>query len=348
MNAISPTNAGIARKHRGIWFWVKRGLLGLLLFLIALPLTGLAFNAVASENDRRNYPPPGQLVDIGGYSLHLYCTGTGSPTVILDAGGGFTLSSWAWVQPEIAKATQVCSYDRAGWGWSDPSPKGYSAIQNAAELHLLLNKAGVVGPYILVGHSLGGLYTRVYAQQYPEDVAGLVQVDASHPDAWRRLGNREGAGADPQMIAMAPIAAQFGLLRMISFVPIDPELPERQQGEMRAFFASSKFATSVDQFDMAFPEILQQARGITSVGNIPLVVLTTGEVDGGLTEESRILRDMQHELAQLSENSLYLVVEGASHTSLVHNRAHAQSVFDVVIRVIAAVQSGELLSNFEK
>jgi pimeloyl-ACP methyl ester carboxylesterase len=287
------------------------------------------------------------MVDVGGYRLHLYCVGEGSPTVILDAGGGFTSSSWAWVQPEIAQVTRVCAYDRAGWGWSEPSPIGYDALQNASELHILLANAGIAPPYILTGHSLGGLYARIYAQQYPDEVVGLVQIDASHPDAWRRLGMREGAAIDPQLLAIGPTAARLGLLRIMDSLSADGEmsgqLPENDERAMRAFFATVQFAEVAQQFDAALPVILEQARAITNLGDVPLVVLTTTDQNEMSPEQNRILHEMQRELQSLSTNSVYNAVEGANHVSLVHNRDHAQATIDAIKQVVEAIRSGSPL-----
>jgi pimeloyl-ACP methyl ester carboxylesterase len=122
------------------------------------------------------------MVDVGGYRLHLYCTGEGSPTVILEAGGGNPWLSWYQVQPQVAQFTRVCSYDRAGLGWSDPSPKPRTTKVIADELHTLLHNAGITAPFVLVGHSLGGLDARMFASQYPSEAVGMVLVDSSHPD----------------------------------------------------------------------------------------------------------------------------------------------------------------------
>ena len=130
------------------------------------------------------------MVDVGGYKLHINCTGKaeeGQPTVILDAGlGGYSLD-WAQVQPEVAKFAHVCSYDRAGLGWSDESPNPRTSKYIAQELHDLLANAAEVGPFILVGHSFGGINVRVFANKYPEEVAGVVLVDASHEDQKSKL-----------------------------------------------------------------------------------------------------------------------------------------------------------------
>ncbi len=137
--------------------------------------------------DALAYPAPGQLVDVGGFRLHLDCRGTGSPTVVIDAGLGAWSTPWHMVQTSVASATRVCTYDRAGLGYSDPGPQPRDAAHFADELHTLLRRAAVAGPYVLAGHSLGGLTMRVYAQRYPQDVAGVVFIDSMSPS---RVGHQ--------------------------------------------------------------------------------------------------------------------------------------------------------------
>src|SRR5437870_8306166 len=153
--------------------------LGILsLSLVGLLLLGLLSQALASAVDASHYPPPGQLVDVGGYRLHINCTGTGSPTVVIESGWGDMSAAWGWVQPEVAKTTRICTYDRAGMGWSEASPEPRVAREYAKELHTLLANANETGPYVLVGHSMGGFTVLVYAHDYPADVLGLVLVDS--------------------------------------------------------------------------------------------------------------------------------------------------------------------------
>jgi Alpha/beta hydrolase family len=147
-----------ARSRKRIFFrWLRYLLTGFLGLLIALVCAGAIYEAIESHRDRLRFHPPGRMVDIGGYRLHLYYTGEGSPAVILEAGGGNPWLSWYKVQPQAAQFTQVCSYDRAGLGWSDPSPKPRTTKVTAEELHTLLHNAGIAGPFVLVGHSLGGI-----------------------------------------------------------------------------------------------------------------------------------------------------------------------------------------------
>src|ERR671910_3824594 len=132
-------------------------LLGLVVALLVLAVAGAIYQAIATERAERAYPPPGEMVDVGGHSLHINCVGRGSPTVVLDAGSGGFSAHWVRVQREVSGTTGVCSYDRAGLGWSEMGPEPRDAKQISSELHALLTKAGIEGPYVLVGHSLGGL-----------------------------------------------------------------------------------------------------------------------------------------------------------------------------------------------
>ena len=170
-----------------------KALLWLVVALLVLAIIGVIYQAFATEIYRRIYPPPGELVDVGGHSLHINCVGEGSPTVILESGLGATSVDWANIQPEVADTTRVCAYDRAGSGWSEPGPGPGDPQQIAGELHTLLGNAGIDGPYVLVGHSFGGLYVRMYAYQYPNEVEGMVLVDSSHPEQSARTAEAQAA-----------------------------------------------------------------------------------------------------------------------------------------------------------
>src|ERR687890_962383 len=168
----SSTSRGIMRR---MW----RPLLGLVVVLLALAVAGAIYQAIATERAERAYPPPGEMVDVGGYSLHINCVGQGSPTVVLDAGSGGFSAQWVWVQREVSGTPRVCAYDRAGMGWSERGPEPRDAKRISSELHTLLGKAGIEGPYVLVGHSFGGMYMQTYAARYPDEVAGVTLVDSS-------------------------------------------------------------------------------------------------------------------------------------------------------------------------
>src|SRR5256885_2868437 len=178
----SAANSSITARSR------LRVLLRLVLVLAALfVLAGLLYENVSETRDRRFNPMPGQRIDVGGFKMHIHCTGQGSPTVILESGLGDTYVSWHKVQPQIAKFARVCSYDRAGLGFSDPSSQPRTSKVMAEELHALLTAANVAPPYVLVGHSMGGFNVRLFASLYRSEVVGIVLADSSHPDQENRL-----------------------------------------------------------------------------------------------------------------------------------------------------------------
>ena len=170
---------------------------------------------------------PGRRFDVGGYKMHMDCAGEGTPTVILDSGLGDSYVSWRKVQPEIAKFTRVCSYDRAGIGYSDSSSQPRTSKVIAGELHALLQAAGVPPPYVLVGHSMGGYDVRVFASIYRNEVAGMVLVDASHPDQENRfppeLKNMEGSWR--REAEFMEYTMPFGIPRLFGFCDDDPVHP---------------------------------------------------------------------------------------------------------------------------
>lgn len=165
--------------------WVRKIIFLLMMLLFLGTIGGAVYQFVQEKLDERHYPPPGKLVDVGGFRLHIYCIGQKSPTVILDSGSGMFSLDWTLVQPKIAKFARVCSYDRAGYGWSDGSPYRRTNTQMVKELDALLYSAGETPPYVYVGHSLGAINARVFAQEFPDKVVGLVLVDP--PDEQRLL-----------------------------------------------------------------------------------------------------------------------------------------------------------------
>src|SRR4051812_37119691 len=203
------------RRGQRVLRWVGRGLAVLFALIAVLALAGASYEALAAAGDAHRYPPPGQLVDVGGYRLHIQCVGAGSPTVVLDAGLGGSSLDWSLVQAELGRTTRVCAYDRAGMGWSDPGPQPRTPRQIADELHTLLTNAGNAGPYVLVGHSLGGKNVRMFALQHPDQVAGMVLVDArsEYVDA-----NTSPAEEQAFQQNIAAQASQFRLGRSVGLV----------------------------------------------------------------------------------------------------------------------------------
>jgi pimeloyl-ACP methyl ester carboxylesterase len=183
--------------------------------VVAILAAGLLYQAIGLLLDRTRYPPTGRLIDIGGRRLHVYETGAGAPTVVLEAGIAASSLSWSLVQPRIAEYARVVSYDRAGLGWSDASDQACTPSQLARDLHKLLDFAQIPPPYILVAHSYGGLVVRRFASDYPELTAGLVLVDALHPSEWNAPAEQQRAtlARAARLSRRGALLARFGVVR---------------------------------------------------------------------------------------------------------------------------------------
>src|SRR6266545_2530535 len=169
----------VLRTRRQLHSRTRRWLLYPVLAVLALASVGAGYETIQESVDASAYPMPGQQVDVGGHRLHLHCTGTGSPTVVLEPGLGEISSMFGWIAPAVARDTRVCVYDRAGRGWSESAAGPQDGVQIATDLHTLLDRAHISEPYVLAGHSFGGLYVRIFAARYPQQVAGLVLLDAT-------------------------------------------------------------------------------------------------------------------------------------------------------------------------
>lgn len=344
MSTIEATNAmnrplQNQRPQRRLLVWTRRVLLGLLITLVALAGIGATYQALATARDARAFPPSGQLVDVGGYKLHIHCLGAGSPTVILESGQGGLSSDWIWIQPDLAKTTRVCAYDRAGVAWSEPGPSPRDAQQIVRELHTLLENAQIPGPYLLVGHSYGGLYVRVYAATYPEAVQGMVLIEAAHPDQWERnpTGQAEYVRLT-RLYRVAGVLTRMWLLRLLNFNPATPDLPIAQSAIHKAMSDTAQYVDAATAEFNATAATNQQVRAAGSFSARPLFVLTATE--HGRPEIEPIAQELQHELTQLSTNSVQRVVDGATHASFIIQQQDAQITIDALQQVIEAARTG--------
>ena len=303
--------------------------------LVALLVTGAAagaiYQAAASSIDDRDHPAPGVLVDVGGHRLHLWCSGTGAPTVVLESGlGGFS-HDWSHLQPVVAAETRVCSYDRAGYGWSDGVDVPRSSTETAGALRDLLAAAGEEGPFVLVGHSIGGLHVRSFARLAPGEVAGMVLVDSSHENQATRLTMLDSL-EDAQLGALATCRrlAPFGLPRLLGVH--DQTVPDSLSvsAERRAAWSSrlyqTRFCNTVGDELRAAGIETGRREPPADLGSIPLIVLSSGDgpsiddgpgVDGvtqaDLDEATRIAAELQADLAALSTDSIHQIVPDAGH-----------------------------------
>ena len=294
------------RRGRGCVLWLG----GAVLLILVLILAGSIYESVAEAADLQAYPPVGQMVDVGGYRLHINCTGTGSPTVVIESGWGDMSASWGWVQPEVAKTTRVCTYDRAGMGWSEASPQPRAAREYAKDLHTLLAKANEPGPYVLAGHSMGGFTVIVYAHDYPAEVAGLVLVDTQDLPA-SDVATPQPA-PKPGGFPLPALLARIGLVRLLA----DPlgsveNLPEGDKQAYTAFAVAPRGVQAYLDEGMGMSEGGAQARAVTSLGALPLIVLSRGKD-----------QDAQHTAAQtgllqLSTDSQQLFADHSGHPIMI-------------------------------
>jgi pimeloyl-ACP methyl ester carboxylesterase len=247
---------------------------------------------------------------------------------------------WARVQNQLAQTTRVCAYDRAGLGWSETGPEPRDARQVTGELHTLLEDAtGTEGPYVLAGHSYGGLYVRMYAARYSEETAGVVLIDSSHPEQFTR--SPEGRAMYEQIRrlgAVLPFATRLGVIRLTNYFPAHPDLPPQQRTQIEAFNSSTQHVvTTVKEF-RATPGTAAQVSSTQSLGEKPLAVISAGTQPPSWLE-------MQNELAALSPNSIHRVVEGATHESLLYDKGDSRLTSAAIEQVVKAERTDRPLTR---
>jgi pimeloyl-ACP methyl ester carboxylesterase len=298
--------------------------------------------------DQASYTIPGRMVDVGGYSLHLHCVGEnagGRPTVILEAGLGATSSVWAWIQPVIAQSTRVCAYDRAGMGWSDPSPQPRDAQHIASELHALLQNAHAPGPYVLVGWSYGGLYARAYAGQYREEVGGLVLLDSSSPEQCTSTpAGQAQCASNARISSIAPALVRMGVMRIISLFQPASGLPSPQSEAFLASTSATKDWDAQSAEFLATPATSTQVLGSPPLGALPLLVLTATE-HGTPPELEQLWQGWQAGFTALSTNSVQRVVPRATHASLLLDSKDAKVSTEAILQVVEAASTGQPLAS---
>jgi pimeloyl-ACP methyl ester carboxylesterase len=308
-----------------------------------IALLSLIYGASATDPQ-----PTGQLISIGNRKLHIHCTGTGSPTVVVENGGAAFSFDWALVQSEVARFTRICTYDRAGYAWSDPGPEFDTFDQATHDLHLLLTNADVRGPYVLVGHSLGGMLIRFYQAKYPNDVVGMVLVDSSHEDSLQHVGlkvvripelnAKQFQALIDEAKANRPNNPEPDLVPTTIFPPYDKLPPQYQTLHLWALQKMLPLVKSWGlnlQFDLSrLHEMLVASPH--PLRNLPLAVLTATNFDvvqasGTTVEQARQdhLR-LQGELTKLSTNSRQIMVSSSGHEIYIYKP-------EVVVHSIAAV-----------
>lgn len=317
-------------------------IVGLVVLLI---VTGMVYERLGRMRDARGISPQtGRRYLVDGHRMNLYCSGSGSPTVVFEAGGNAPGYSWLPVQPQVAQFTRACWYDRAGVGWSDPPPQVRTSANMAGDLHELLRTAGEHPPFVFVGASVGGEYSRIYAAHYPDDVAGMVLVDSSHPDQHEPaflLGpmNRMSIRQRHFLCAAFPWMVNLGIMRVMirrprsfrrpGFTPQQAELLATLESQTTAFrtqsdqsCAATQGGVIVEDGGTGNPEVDDAARHAGSLGDRPLVVLTAGTfwkpADPVEAKQAADFHDvwvhqLQASLAALSTRGKQIVVAQADH-----------------------------------
>jgi pimeloyl-ACP methyl ester carboxylesterase len=315
----------------------RRTVLYPVITILALAALAGGYETVREAADAQAYPMPGRLIDVGGHRLHLNCTGTGSPTVVLEPGGGEMSANLGWITPAVARGTRVCVYDRAGRGWSEPAGHPQDGTQIATDLHTLLQRGHVPGPYVLAGHSFGGLYVLTFAARYPGEVAGMVLVDSTAP-RWTAASPAVGGSSDVvrRVSALVSASARFGLGRLYARSSFG-SLPPRSRDEVRASGATAgNIRSTIDEYVQASAS-MEEAGSLRDFAGKPLVVLTAGSGHDAAWSAA------QDHLATLSTNSAHRIVAGATHEMLVADAEAAATTTQAIDDVVAAVRNARPL-----
>lgn len=339
--------------------WIGVGLATLIVGVVA---TGLVLKAIAPT-----IPPPGQLVDVGGHKLHIYCTGPRSdrPVVLLDAGAGGDSAGFYWLQTELSKQERVCSYDREGAGWSEPSGSPSDAVQVAHQLHALLERAEIPRPVVIAGHSIAGIYARVHNDLYPDDVAGIAFLDSSHPEQDTRLEqphnnppDSDGAGNNDDESATAkPAPPDFTAIRLAINLGLTrihqpmfrPNIEERYPPEIIEQFeyllGSTRFLDAAEREGEGIPASLAAGRETGSLGDMPILVVTAAYVPPDapafVVESRTVWHELQRELASLSSNARHVVFDDADHGTLVTDRPFSERLARDIAELVDRVASSQ-------
>ena len=327
--------------------------------LAVLATAGAIYQAIGTLRDRRRFPPPGRLVRVNERRMHIHVTGEGTPTVVFESGMGASCLSWTLVQLQAAQFTRAVSYDRAGHGWSDLPREPRTAQQIAQELHVLLYAAGVPGPYVLVGHSFGGYLNRAFAHMYRNEVVGMVLVDSVHPAEWENPTPKQLRMLEVGLryARIAAWLARLGLVRFclarlaqgspglgraaVSAFGVDTAAAaQRIAGEIRklpapilpvvrALWSQPKNFISLGKHVAELPVSAAQAAAASTLGDLPLVVLSGDHLAAPYT-------DWQRDLAQLSSCGRHVVASDSGHW--IH-LDHPELVTGAIREVVATARS---------
>lgn len=299
-----------------------------------IAISGLGVEYIAEKQALSRFPAPGQLVDVGTHQLHLNVTGTanGQPTVILEAGNGGFSTQWIRVQAELSQTMQVVSYDRPGYGWSEPAPYAVDLTRNAHDLQTALDSMGIAPPYIFVGHSMGGLFNLSYATAYPDNIAAMVFVDSTHPDMWQHFPAEmiEQQNSMIGLMRVMQVAATFGMMRVVNpLQSVVVDLPQPQRAISLTLSANPQYIETFLQEAQIVSALPDSMPPRADLSGIPLVVLSANSAPDGQTMPEGIFETMHglhQQLAALSSDSDWRLLDGANHYSIIMAEAYAAQV----------------------
>jgi pimeloyl-ACP methyl ester carboxylesterase len=328
----------VVQSRRSLHSWSRRAVIYPVLAVLLLAAVGGGYETIHEAQDEATYAMPGQLFDVGGHKLHISCTGWGSPTVVLEAGlGEPAVMVSGWLQPGVATTSKVCVYDRAGKGWSEPAESPRDGVAIATDLHTLLNRAQIDGPYVLAGHSSGGVYVQVFAARYADEVAGIVLLDSQPPDALTNLPGYAGEYKGlRRFTALFPSVARLGVMRLV-YASAAAGLPPETRAQERAFWSTASHNRSLRDEVAGLEAALTQAQALTSLGDKPLVVVTAAE------DAHAGWLPLQEMMVSLSTNSTQRVIQDATHTSLIEDQGDSRVAVQAILDVVEAVRSGAAL-----
>lgn len=308
-------------------------------------LAGAGYNYLAGQILRRRHPVPGNFYVVEGIPMHIHCVGSGSPPVILESGLGDDWMVWQKVQPDLSKVTRVCSYDRSGLGWSGARGGSRNALKIAEQLRDLLRTASIFGPFVVAGHSAGGLYARAFATRYPSDVAALVLVDASNPDAFRDSLKIERSRVRSARHDQAPwlwFRTAFGFRRLANdcagkrYRGLDALADQAKAAACRPEFVNS-WLGEWDEFESSAEEL----DALKCCGSVPLLILSQDPRKGDFDP---LWHAAQERLEQLSSRSRRIVAQDSGHYVMIDR---PDLVIEQISKLLHDLRAGVLSSDDE-
>lgn len=306
-------------------YWLNPKIIWSIIGFFLMLVSGFVYQTVSAQNDTSK--PLGKVFKVNDYNIHLYCTGSGSPTVILESGEGELASAWGWIQPEVTKYTRVCSYERRGLGWSTGDNSAMSLEQAAKDLHAVLWAAELQDKYILVGHGLGGVFIRKYQERYPEEVVGMIFINAANPAqviTAPEVINEAKAKANAFQTDV--LLSNFGITRLYyTFTGnyLFNSLPDREAREHLYFWSNPKHYMGMANEYAQIENLFAEGKEFENVDPLPVRIISAADAT---SEWERL----QNDLFTLSKDSSRITIPDSTQSSLLYDKDHASRVSAII------------------